>query len=81
MTSPDRTLQRARTPDRRALCFAEYGDPAGPSSSCTTGPGVASSARHNEGSDTTSSSPSSGFGSSGTTGPGSDGPIAIVAGG
>jgi pimeloyl-ACP methyl ester carboxylesterase len=29
MTSPDRTLQWASTPDGRALCFAEYGDPAG----------------------------------------------------
>jgi hypothetical protein len=29
MPSPDRTLQWARTPDGRALCFADYGDPAG----------------------------------------------------
>jgi hypothetical protein len=29
MSSPNRTLQWARTPDGRALCFHEYGDPAG----------------------------------------------------
>lgn len=29
MTSPDRTMQWAGTPDGRALCFAEYGDPVG----------------------------------------------------